>query len=162
MDENIIKQNKPNFKVRSRKRSIIIPSWLKFLLIILATTVILSLITIFLQINEINILKEKYLMLEGKLSNEEISFAENEGYVIVLGSYKEIEEAITAVKYLQPRFAEKIKLFFAVNNYYAVVMGIFENENIANSKLKETKKIVNDAYIFESQAFPYEIKLKLP
>jgi len=82
--------------------------------------------------------------------------------VIVLASYKNIEKAITGVKHLRGEFTDKIKLYFAVNNYYAAVIGIFQEKSDANSKLEEIKSIVTDAYIFQSWAFPYEIKLELP
>jgi hypothetical protein len=87
---------------------------------------------------------------------------QEEGYVVVLGSYKSIEKAISAVKRLRQTYMGEVKLYFAVNDYYAAVLGIFSDKETAEVQLERARETVSDAYIFRASAFPYEIKLELP
>lgn len=109
-----------------------------------------------------NLLKSSGLQ-EIRSSSVSKLYEEKQGSVVVLGSYKDLEEAISGIKNLQKRLPSyNLKLYFAVNNYYAAVIGIIEDSSIAFSTLKKVRSVVQDAYIFDSWAFPYEIKFQLP
>jgi hypothetical protein len=90
------------------------------------------------------------------------TYEEAQGYVVVLGSYKNIEKAITGVKIFRGKFQDEVKLYYAINDYYAAAIGIISNEKLAQKKLSDVRAYRSDAYIFGSWAFPYEIKLQLP
>jgi chromosome segregation ATPase len=106
-------------------------------------------------------------ILQGCLIDDGLStitplYSDRQGYVVVLGSYKNIEKAISAIKKFRQSDLGKVKLYFAVNDYYAAVLGIFDEKQAAEVALKDARKVVRDAYIYNSLAFPYEIKLQLP
>jgi len=85
-------------------------------------------------------------------------FESIQGYVVVLASYKNIQNAKRGVKILSMQNIGEVKLFYAINDYYAAVIGIIRSRKIALQRLEKIKQKIPDAYIYTSWAFPYEIK----
>jgi uncharacterized small protein (DUF1192 family) len=83
-----------------------------------------------------------------------------QGYLLVLGSFKDIESAIRQVQAFRRKISPDVKLFYAINDYYAAAQGIIANKKEASAALDNARAHVADAYLFSSSAFPYEIKLK--
>lgn len=89
-------------------------------------------------------------------------YSEDQGYVVVLFSGKEINRAVRALKMFRKRTLEDVRLYYAINDFYAVAIGIIVDKKLADAKVQEVKVFQADAYPYASWAFPYEIKLKLP
>lgn len=83
-----------------------------------------------------------------------------QGYLLVLGSFKNIENAIRQVQAYRQKISPDIKLYYAINDYYTVAQGIITNKKEALTAMNNAHIYVADAYIFSSTAFPYELKLK--
>ncbi len=80
-----------------------------------------------------------------------------QGYFVVLGSYKQLSAAITKLHELRRQTDKTVRLFWAVNGYYAPVIGILNTKDDALQTQLELRSTVPDAYLFSSWAFPYEV-----
>jgi hypothetical protein len=85
---------------------------------------------------------------------------QRQGYIVVLGSYRKIEDAVKRVMAFRENISREVKLYYAINDYYAAALGIFESRDEAIKTMRAVRSKISDAYIFSSAAFPYEIELK--
>jgi cell division protein FtsL len=79
------------------------------------------------------------------------------GYVVLLGSYRQIAIAIADLPSFRRRTGEPVDLFWSVNGYIAAAVGVFRTREEASSKQRQVRSAVKDAYVFGTWAYPYKL-----
>jgi len=80
-------------------------------------------------------------------------------YLVVIGSYKDASDAMRHLKRFRGALTKNIGLYYAINNYYALALGIYPNMNRANQERDRVKAIVPDAYIYPTSGIPLQIDI---
>lgn len=80
-----------------------------------------------------------------------------DGYFVILGSYRKLADAVSALPQLRRSTNEPVRLFWAVNDYFATVVGVLATREEALAKQRGLRSVVSDAYLFGAWAFPYEL-----
>jgi hypothetical protein len=86
---------------------------------------------------------------------------QGDGYLVVIGSYTDVREALDRVSGFQRTLSKNVKLFYSINNYYAAAIGVFDNMEKAKAEKGRVTSIIADAYIYKAAALPLEISVKI-
>ena len=86
-----------------------------------------------------------------------LSIEDSQGFLVVLGSFKNINSAAQTSAALNEILNFNVRLFYAVSGYYTPVLGPFDSSDDARRALGQAKSDVPDAYIFSAGGFPFEI-----
>lgn len=102
-------------------------------------------------------LQEALSETQGSISFAARAVDNPDGYFVVLHSYRKLAEAVKELPQYRSSTNEPVRLFWAVNNYFAPVVGVFATREEALAKQRDLRSIVSDAYVFGAWAFPYEL-----
>jgi hypothetical protein len=80
-------------------------------------------------------------------------------YVIVLASYKGFARAMSDLPSLQAKVGERVRLLYSISDYFVPAIGPIETRREAEQRLDGIRPKVQDAFVFTTDAFPYEINL---
>lgn len=84
---------------------------------------------------------------------------EKQGFLVILGSYKNLKYASARAKQLRKHLSEEVNVYYAINDYFAPAIGVLDSLEMAQEKLKAAQLVQPDAYIFGSWAFPFQVRI---
>jgi hypothetical protein len=93
----------------------------------------------------------------GKYSIVPIQPCEEECYLVVLGSFKNLQLAVDRTVELRQQLDDEVELLYAVNAYFAPVVGVFTDRDEAYEKRDRIRESVPGAYVLTAWGFPFEV-----